>query len=197
MSRPAVAVTLLAVALAGALAAVATTRFAHSAEKLLGDANCDGTVNSVDATFVLQFEAGLLWPNRYSPPFDPAPILPCPFNAEVRGGGDITPVDAALILQYSAGLVSHLERRITPTPLPPPLMPDTAQLANIEAARRADDGLFMYCPFEPGVELFDQLDGMNDFWVPVFCARGDYGSGEKHLVIYERQDFFLVEVLSL
>ena len=180
------------------LATTVGMRSAHSAEKVLGDANCDTTVNSVDASVILQLEAGLLWPNRYSPPFDPAPILPCPFNADVRGGGDITSVDAALILQYSAGLLPQLQRLVTPTPLPAPMRPDTAQLARIEEARIADDGWFLYCPFgEQGVKVFDQLDGVNDHWVPIFCSRGQYGSGSKNLVIYERQGDMLVPLLTL
>jgi hypothetical protein len=61
---------------------------------LLGDANCDGMVNSIDATFVLQFVAGRI------------DAVPCPTNADVDGNGRIDAVDAALILQIDAGLWS-------------------------------------------------------------------------------------------
>ena len=61
-----------------------------------GDANCDGSINSIDAALVLQLTAGLL------------DALPCTGNADANGDGDLTSVDAALILQYSAGLLGHL-----------------------------------------------------------------------------------------
>ena len=62
---------------------------------LLGDANCDQGVNSIDATFVLQLDAGLLG------------SVPCPQNADVRFDGSINSVDAALILQSEAGLLTR------------------------------------------------------------------------------------------
>jgi len=165
----------------------------QSAAKLLGDANCDQRVDSVDAAFVLQFEAGLLWPNRANP----EPALPCPFNADVRGDGHITSINAALILQYSAGLLSHLDRIVTLTPLPPPLQPDTAQLARVEEARRSDDGWFMYCPYDPRRELFAQLDGVHDHWVAIYCANNRRFEESSQLVLYERQNDMLVPLLTL
>ncbi|MBI4570589.1 MAG: hypothetical protein HY723_01465 [Chloroflexi bacterium] len=60
---------------------------------LLGDVNCDGRVNSIDATLVLQFVAVLIG------------ALPCIENADVDGDGDIGPIDATLILQKDAGLI--------------------------------------------------------------------------------------------
>ena len=62
----------------------------------VGDANCDGSVNAIDAALVLQFNAGLLG------------SLPCEDAADVNGDGDITSVDAALILQFTAGLLGSL-----------------------------------------------------------------------------------------
>ncbi len=64
--------------------------------KLLGDADCSGRVDSVDAALVLQFDAGF---------FD---ALPCPENADVDQDGAATSIDAALILQFDAGLLSRL-----------------------------------------------------------------------------------------
>jgi glucose/arabinose dehydrogenase len=61
-----------------------------------GDANCDGSINSIDAALVLQLTAGLI------------DALPCSGNADASGDGTVNAVDAALILQYSAGLIGHL-----------------------------------------------------------------------------------------
>jgi len=61
---------------------------------LIGDVNCDGLVNAIDALFVLQFIAGLL------------PAFPCPDAADVDGSGAVTAIDAALILQHAAGLIT-------------------------------------------------------------------------------------------
>ncbi|MBI4570326.1 MAG: hypothetical protein HY723_00110, partial [Chloroflexi bacterium] len=61
-----------------------------------GDVNCEGTVNAVDATIVLQYSAGFV------------DSVPCAANADVSGDGRIDPIDAALILQYIAGIISGL-----------------------------------------------------------------------------------------
>ena len=63
---------------------------------ILGDVNCDGVVDAIDALWILWFTAGLI------------EDLPCPDNADVNGDGVINAVDAALILQFSAGLLSVL-----------------------------------------------------------------------------------------
>lgn len=60
---------------------------------LLGDADCDGDVDSIDATFILQFEAGLLLG------------LPCSNKADANQDNTVGPVDATLVLQTSAGLL--------------------------------------------------------------------------------------------
>ena len=60
---------------------------------LMGDVNCDGFINSVDALFVLQLVAGLLT------------SLYCHDAADVNGNGTINAIDAALILQTTAGLI--------------------------------------------------------------------------------------------
>ncbi|MCH8064954.1 MAG: metallophosphoesterase [Chloroflexi bacterium] len=62
----------------------------------IGDANCDGTIDSIDAAIVLQNTAQLLT------------FLPCSLFADVNRDGRINSVDAALILQFSAGLISTL-----------------------------------------------------------------------------------------
>ncbi len=63
---------------------------------LLGDANCNGTVNAIDAAIVLQINAGLVG----------APS--CAENADVNNNGSIDSIDAALILQSIAGLIGPL-----------------------------------------------------------------------------------------
>ncbi|OGO50571.1 MAG: hypothetical protein A2148_04795 [Chloroflexi bacterium RBG_16_68_14] len=59
----------------------------------LGDANCNGSVNSIDAALVLQLEAGFI------------DSLPCPENSDLNHDGSTSSLDATLILQYDAGLV--------------------------------------------------------------------------------------------
>ena len=65
----------------------------------LGDGNCDGYVNAIDALLILQYSAGLQSVPELAPP------LICPKQADVNGDGRITAVDAALVLQYTAGLI--------------------------------------------------------------------------------------------
>jgi hypothetical protein len=60
-------------------------------ESVLGDVNCSGTLNAVDALGVLRKAAGL-----------PAP--PCTFNGDVNCDGKLNAVDALLILRVAAGL---------------------------------------------------------------------------------------------
>jgi hypothetical protein len=63
---------------------------------LLGDVNCDGQVNPIDAALILQLVAALIDSVR------------CPQSVDVNHDGAIDPVDAALILQRSAGLIPSL-----------------------------------------------------------------------------------------
>ena len=59
----------------------------------IGDVNCDGTVNAIDAALDLQVNAGRsVFPNCYQ-------------NADVNGDGQINSLDALLVLQYDAGLL--------------------------------------------------------------------------------------------
>jgi Zn-dependent metalloprotease len=62
----------------------------------LGNADCLGTVNAIDALVVLQLSAELLYG------------LVCADKADVNDDGAIGAVDSALILQYSAGLLRRL-----------------------------------------------------------------------------------------
>jgi len=64
--------------------------------RLLGDVDCNGRIDSIDAALVLQFVADLIG------------SLPCPQNADANVRGGIDAVDATLILQYVAGLIDSL-----------------------------------------------------------------------------------------
>ena len=66
------------------------------APALLGDVDCRGSVNAIDAALILQFVAGLLG------------SLPCLDAADTNGSGNVNAIDAALILQFSAGLIGSL-----------------------------------------------------------------------------------------
>lgn len=68
-----------------------------------GDANCSRTVNSLDASLILQLSAGLLH------------SLPCRDDADANEDGRVDSLDATLVLQYDAGLLATL---------PPPLFTD-------------------------------------------------------------------------
>ena len=64
-------------------------------EALVGDVNCDGVVNAIDATLVLQLSAGLI------------ATLPCA-GGDVNGDVQVNAIDAQLILQHVAGLIPAL-----------------------------------------------------------------------------------------
>ena len=63
---------------------------------LPGDANCNGSVNAIDAALILQINAGLLGE------------LSCDGNADINENGTIDSIDAALVLQFVAGLLGSL-----------------------------------------------------------------------------------------
>ena len=66
------------------------------ANGLIGDVDCNGEINAIDAAFLLQFVTGLI------------DELPYPENADVNENGSTDTIDAALILQFSAGLLNML-----------------------------------------------------------------------------------------
>ena len=76
-----------------ALAAAGRPAFAG---QVTGDVNCTGGVNSIDATIILQLDAGLI-----------SSVI-CIQNGDVNGDGAINSLDATLILQLDAGLISVL-----------------------------------------------------------------------------------------
>ncbi|OGO51049.1 MAG: hypothetical protein A2148_10730 [Chloroflexi bacterium RBG_16_68_14] len=101
---PAYTYTLVVVKLGGGLPPVSTPTptstptpwFIPIPRSLLGDVNCDGRVNSIDAALILQFAAGLI------------DELPCPEKDDVNVDGTINSIDATLILQYDSGLIDSL-----------------------------------------------------------------------------------------
>jgi hypothetical protein len=65
-------------------------------QKPCGDVNDNGRVDSVDATLILQYGAGLV------PQLANAP------SGDLNGDGSVNSIDATLVLQYAAALVSQL-----------------------------------------------------------------------------------------
>ena len=74
----------------------ATPTASATPQVLVGDANCDGVLNPIDAQLVLQLSAGLIG------------ALPCGGAGDVNGDGQVNPIDAQLILQFAAGLIPAL-----------------------------------------------------------------------------------------
>ncbi len=64
-----------------------------SEPKLPGDADCNGTVNAIDAALMLQYAAGLIG------------AVGCPDDGDVNHDGVVNAIDAALALQKAAGLI--------------------------------------------------------------------------------------------
>lgn len=72
----------------------------------LGDANCSGETDAIDAAVILQFVAGRI------------PSADCPDEADVNDSGAVDAIDAALVLQFGAGLIPTKVPATTPTPSP-------------------------------------------------------------------------------
>ena len=94
------ALSLIAAALLAIGLIVGSFTIAKSVEPasgtMIGDANCDGQANAIDAALVLQFDARLILD------------LGCREVADVDADGTVGSIDAALILQLDAGLIDFL-----------------------------------------------------------------------------------------
>ena len=66
----------------------------HKEDKLLGDADCDGEITALDASWILQYSAEMI------------DAVPCPDLADVNQDGHINAVDATIILQNVAGFLT-------------------------------------------------------------------------------------------
>jgi oligosaccharide reducing-end xylanase len=62
----------------------------------IGDVDCDGDIDAIDAALLLQRSAGLLM------------TLRCQQNADTNGDGSVNSIDAALVLQLVAGYLDSL-----------------------------------------------------------------------------------------
>ena len=85
-----------------AAAAACTSGYA-TGEVAIGDVNCSGQSNSIDAALVLQKTAGLVG------------SLACEEAGDVNDDGLLNAVDAAIILQKDAGLINRFPREKEPT----------------------------------------------------------------------------------
>src|SRR3989344_2245154 len=88
--------TLAAVSLILAMLAVSTRADAANSGQILGDVDCDGNVNAIDAALILQKTAGLI------------DDLTCKLAADVNGDNQSNAIDASLILQFDARLINNL-----------------------------------------------------------------------------------------
>ncbi|HEY8172913.1 MAG TPA: dockerin type I repeat-containing protein, partial [Dehalococcoidia bacterium] len=87
--------TIAIVAHATAGASQIIGQFSESEDVMaLGDFNCDGAIDSIDAALILQVNAGMAVP------------LPCTGDGDVNHDGELDALDALLILQFNAGLIT-------------------------------------------------------------------------------------------
>ena len=63
-----------------------------------GDVNGDGKANAIDASLVLQHDAGLITFTKLQEK-----------AGDVNGDGKVNAIDASLILQFDAGLISKIK----------------------------------------------------------------------------------------
>lgn len=88
----------LAAAVIALLALAAMAPGVRAGFHVCGDPTNDGIVNSLDALYVLQVDAGLV----HLPP-------PAFSSTDVNADGAVNTLDALLILQHTAGLIATLD----------------------------------------------------------------------------------------
>ena len=74
---------------------------------MMGDVNCDGEVNTIDAMFILQHDVGLRQASTQCPPQPDDLYIP---NCDVRGDGACDSADALFILQCDLGMPNSFYR---------------------------------------------------------------------------------------
>lgn len=89
-------VVIAANALRDRMKGVLTGKITDFPAPLPPDVNCNGSLDSIDASLVLQLSAALV------------DSLPCDALADANQDGRTNAIDASLILQYSAGLIDSL-----------------------------------------------------------------------------------------
>lgn len=80
-----------------------------------GDVNCDGSINVIDALFVLQYDVELRDGDDVCPPADAFIFLPA---CDTNGDGSCDVIDALFILQCDVELNNTLCPLVLTTPLP-------------------------------------------------------------------------------
>ena len=110
----------------------------------IGDVNCDGGVDAIDAALVLQLEAGLLQK------------LPCPDNADPNNDGVTNSLDASLVLQQNAGLTHGPFRMVLNVHRPEGLCdhPDTPTTCDIPVASEFGLAISLHNPPPQGYTAF-------------------------------------------
>ena len=160
--------------MAGALAAIAVAwaivGLASAGEHAaVGDANCDGSVNSIDAALILQLHAGL--------------IDEVCGDVDVNGDGVANSIDALLIVQMGLGVwpvepVTPTPTEALPEPTPQPTVGPSRDLTTYLAMSDLpnNEGIFVSLTLankNPGSVTRGYIDGQ-DYDVVVRDANGEY-----------------------
>ncbi|MFQ5472653.1 MAG: hypothetical protein ACE5FA_07200, partial [Dehalococcoidia bacterium] len=156
-----IAVLVVASLIAAGSEAGMSVRNTSALDDILGDANCSGAVDPVDALAILRGEAGLAAP-------------PCVDLADVQCDGDVDTIDALQILRFNAGLSVVQESgcpSIGETVGPPPSSFDLIDQAVLDGSIDDETGLIykVYTVFGddrlPGQYKGDDSGGPKDSFI--------------------------------